>query len=228
MTGPPSNLVGCTACVTRSLCVFSPLAPDVLDGVVHHIRLNPKDAIFRQGAPALGWHILCRGRAKLVLHTAQGERLLLRFGKPGDLLNLTVSGPHAFSAEAIDHCRVGFVDRDQLSFLLWEHPELLKGVLRRLSLWEERLARRVEDLAALGVQERLVRVLLELGEEHGIQEDGGLRIDLPLSHQDLADLVGASRQRVNLHLREFVNQGLIRADRGRLIILDEEGLQRLG
>jgi CRP/FNR family transcriptional regulator len=87
---------------------------------------------------------------------------------------------------------------------------------------------RVADLVGRSVRERLVQVLLGLGEEHGIDETEGIRIDLPLSQQDLADLVGTSRQKVNLNLRKLANQGLIRAERGRIIILDEEGQQRLG
>ena len=134
---------------------------------VHWTRFSPGETIFRQGFPALGWYILCRGRAKLFLRTAQGKRLILRFGKPGDLLNPTVFGPHSFSAEAIDHCRIGFVDRDRVLFLLREHPELLKEALGRLSLWEECLAQRLEDLVALSVRERLVRALLELGGNTG-------------------------------------------------------------
>jgi len=64
----------------------------------------------------LGWYILCRGRAKLVLRTARGKRLILQFGKPGDILELTAFGPHSFSSEAIESCLVGFVDRDRASF----------------------------------------------------------------------------------------------------------------
>jgi len=193
---------------------------------VHWTRFPPGETIFRQGFPALRWYILCRDRAKLLLRTAQGKRLILRFGKPGDLLNPTVFGPHPFSAEAIDHCRIGFFDRDRVLFLLREHPELLREALGRLSLWEECLAQRLEDLVALSVRERLVRALLELRGEHEIHEAEGIRIDLPLSQRDLADLVGASRQAVCHELQRLAKEGLVRVEARRIIVTDQKGPHR--
>lgn len=229
MTGPPADQFECTSCPSLSGCILSALNVDSKTiPQVHWTRFSPGETIFRQGFPALGWYILCRGRAELFLRSAQGKRLILRFGKPGDLLNPTVFGPHSFSAGAIDHCRIGFVDRDRVLFLLREHPELLTEVLRRLSLWEERLARRVEDLAALGVRERLVQVLLELGEEHGIQEDAGLRIDLPLSLRDLAETVVCSRQTTSAALRALAKRGLVKLAWPTLLILDPGDLGQSG
>lgn len=163
-----------------------------LNEVLHRTRVHSKDTIFRQGMPISGWYILCHGRAKLVLSTARSKRLLLWFGKPGDILNFSVFGHHAFSAVAVDSCLVGFIERNQVLGLFRRYPELWKELHHRLSLWERHLAQRFEDLRALDVRERLVRVLLELGEEHGVKEPDGLRIDLPLSLRDLADMVGSS------------------------------------
>ncbi|MCR4408328.1 MAG: Crp/Fnr family transcriptional regulator, partial [Anaerolineae bacterium] len=228
--GSPADRFECASCPSLSVCVLSALKVDSRRAVrgVHRIRFTPGETIFRQGAPALGWYILCRGRAKLVVNTARRKRFILWFCKPGDILNLMILGPHAFSVVAIDHCVVGFIEREGVRFLLREHPELEAEAHRRLAEQEDRLVQRVADLVGRSVRERLVQVLLGLGEEHGIDETEGIRIDLPLSQQDLADLVGTSRQKVNLNLRKLANQGLIRAERGRIIILDEEGQQRLG
>jgi CRP/FNR family cyclic AMP-dependent transcriptional regulator len=229
MTGPPADQFECASCPSLSGCVLSALNVDSKTvPQVHWTRFSPGETIFRQGFPALGWYILCRGRAKLFLRTAHGKRLILRFGKPGDLLNPTVFGPHSFSAGAIDHCRIGFFDRDRVLFLLREHPELLKEALGRLSLWEERLAQRLEDLVALSIRERLVRALLELRREHGIHEAEGIRIDLPLSQRDLADLVGASRQTVCHELQRLAKEGLVRVEARRIIVTDQKGPHRSG
>ena len=226
MSGLRSNPIRCTTCTIRSRCFFSFLQPDVLDGVANWVHLNPKVTIFHQGAPALGWYILCQSRAKLLLQAAKGKKFLLQFAKPGDILNLTVFGPHAFSAEAVDHCSVGLVERDQIFLLLQQYPELLKEAFRRLSLWEERLVRRVEDLVALGVRERLVRVLLELGEEYGVKEADVLRIDLPLSLRDLAEIVKASPQTTSKELSLLAGRGLIKIIWPTIFLLNLDGLRR--
>ncbi|MGC9074988.1 MAG: Crp/Fnr family transcriptional regulator [Candidatus Bipolaricaulaceae bacterium] len=225
MGAKPDLSVGqgsCVACLAKSSCVLGPLGEDGLRGIGHFLQVEPKGQIFHQGMPILGWYIFCRGKAKLVRHTVRGKRLVLRFAKLGDLLNLAILGLHPFSAEAVDHCRVGFVERERVFPFLREHPELLREALRRFSFWEERLLQRLEALATLGMRERLIQVLLELGEEHGIREGKGLRIDLPLSQQDLADLVGASRQTICWELQKLEKKGLVQVEVRRIILTDQK------
>ena len=83
------------------------------------------------------------------------------------------------------------------------------------------------DLAYESVEERLAHILLSLRERHGVHEGSNIRIDLPLSQQDLADMIGSSRQRVNHELRKLADQGLIREERCRITILDDERLRNL-
>ena len=83
------------------------------------------------------------------------------------------------------------------------------------------------DLAYESVEERLAHILLSLGKRHGIREGNNVRIDIPFSQRDLADMVGASRQMINRELRRLAEKGLIRVKRCQIIILDEQGLQNL-
>lgn len=80
----------------------------------------------------------------------------------------------------------------------------------------------------MSVRERLIRVLLELGEEHGVREDAGLRIDLWLSQQDLADMVEASREKVNRELGRLARRGLIQVERCRITLFNVAALRGLG
>ena len=228
MGAKPDLSVGqgsCVACLAKSPCVLGPLGEDELRGIGHFLQVEPKGQIFHQGMPILGWYIFCRGKAKLVRHTVRGKRLILRFARPGVLLNLMILGLHPFSAEAVDHCRVGFVEREMVLPLLREHPELLREALRRFSFWEERLLQRLEGLATLGVRERLIQVLLELGEEHGVREGNGLRIDLPLSLRDVAEMIGASPQTTCNEFWALARQGTIKISWPTLLIFDQEALR---
>jgi len=83
------------------------------------------------------------------------------------------------------------------------------------------------DLAYESVEERLAHVLLSLRRRHGVREGSNVRIDLPLSQQDLADMIGASRQAVNLKLQKLAKKGLIRVKRSRITILNDERLRNL-
>jgi len=120
------------------------------------------------------------------------------------------------------------IARDAAIALARQHPELALEANRRLARDRHMLLGRLAYLAYGDVEERLAKGLLELGKHYGVRCEEGLLIDLPLSQLDLADLIGASRQKVNLNLQKLVNQGLIRAERGRITILDQNGLQALG
>jgi len=118
--------------------------------------------------------------------------------------------------------------RDAAIALVRQHPEIALEANRRFSLDRHMLIGRLAYLAYGSVEERLAKGLLEMGVRYGVRCEEGLRIELPLTQRDLADLIGASRQKVNLALRKLASQGLIRTERGRIIILDQQGLQELG
>lgn len=195
--------------------------------LVHQFSCEVDEIIFHQGEQALGAYILCQGRAKLLYRAQNGKKLLLRFCSPGDLLAKIASQEHAFSAVSVGPSVVSVIDKAQATMLVRQYPEVALEIDRRFAQEGERLLQRMADLAYEGVEERLAHVLLSLGKRHGVREGNALRIDIPFSQQDLADMVGASRQRVNLELNRLVKQGLIRVERCQITILDDERLQNL-
>lgn len=229
--GGPSAPPGCSACSVGSSCVLSALPQEEwakLDRKLHRLHLRPGEVTFHQGVPIAGLYILCQGYAKLVLRTPSGKRLLISFRGPGEFLEGIPSGEHVMSAVAVGEAAVSFLPKELALELFERQPELAVEVARRLSRDRHMLLGRLACFAHGSVKERLAKGLLELGKHYGVRCEEGLLIDLPLSQLDLADLIGASRQKVNLNLQKLVNQGLIRAERGRITILDQNGLQELG
>jgi len=198
-----------------------------LDCKLCRLRFRPQETIFHQGGPVASLYILCRGYAKLVFRTPRGKKLLVKFCGSGDLLAGALSEEHGMSAVALDEAVVSFLPKALTLELLERQSEPAVEVARRLAQDRHMLLGRLAYFAYGSVRAWLARGLLELGKHYGVRCEEGLLIDLPLSQQDLADLIGASRPKVNLNLREFASQGLIRTERGRIIILDEDGLQRL-
>ena len=138
-----------------------------------------------------------------------------------------LSETHIVSAVAMGKAVASLLARDAAIALVRQHPEIALEANRQLARDRHMLLGRLAYLAYGDVEERLARGLLELGKRYGVRCGEGLLINLPPSQGDLADLIGASRQKVNLTLRQLVKQGLIRTERGRIIILDQEGLQKL-
>lgn len=230
MIKPDHSEAKCGNCPASSTCVLS-----ILNGndrrktgrIVHQFPCGTDETIFHRGEQALGAYILCQGRAKLLYRAQREKKLLLRFCSPGDLLAGIASQEHAFSAVSVGPSVVSFIDKAQTTKLIKQYPKLGLEINRRFAQEGERLFQRMADLAYEGTEERVTHVLLSLGEKHGVREGNALRIDIPFSQQDLADMVGASRQRVNLELNRLVKQGLIRVERCQITILDDERLRNL-
>ena len=230
MTGPNAKTFTCTSCVSRSRCVLSAVEPEILASSASRVQWGGFErggTIIHEGTPSTGWVILCHGRARLTVSTEKGKRLHLRFYGPGELLSASLSEPHGFSVTAVSQCIIGFVAREHVLDLGRRYPELLFQVHQRFEETQRRLATRLVDLAYGSTRQRLVRVLLELGEEHGVREDTRVRIDIPVSLRDLAEMIGASRQATCKELQLLRSKELIEVAWPRVFLADIERLRQL-
>ena len=230
MTGPNEKTFTCTSCVSRSRCVLSAVEPEVLAisaSRVQWVRFERGGTIIHEGTLSTGWAILCQGRARLTVSAEQGKRLLLRFCHPGELILSSLLVTHDVSATAMSPSVVRFVNRESVCDLGRRYPEALLAAHHRLAHEQGRLVRRLVDLAYGSTRQRLVRVLLELGEEHGAPEGGGVRIDILLSLRDLAEMIGASRQATCKELQLLRAKGLIEVVWPRVFLSDLEHLRQL-
>jgi CRP/FNR family transcriptional regulator len=228
LTEPQAIEQLCMACALRSRCVLSVVGPEALNGEfkLQPLRVEKGETVFPEGTHARGWIILCQGRAKLVVRTDRGRKLLLRFSCPGELLSGAALGTYPYSALAVTQATVAFIPGEDVAALGQRHPELLAEANLRLAREHRDLVRRLSALTYASVRARLVRVLLELGEAHGVGEEDGLRIDVPLSLADVAEMIGASRPTTCAELRTLGRQNLIKAAWPRVYLLDPNSLRR--
>lgn len=227
MTEPRGNKRGCPSCAHLSFCVLSAASPEVLHRAplfMKQLSFDPGETIFHGETLTPSWVILCQGKAKLVLRTRDGRQLLLWYCRPGDLLVDTTRRMVPCAALAVTLARVALLPGDGVARLMLAYPEVLAEVNRRLVLEKVRLLRRLADLAYGSTRGRLVRVLLELREEHGVAEEGRVRIDLPFSLSDLAAMIGASRQATSKELRVLCQRGLLQVQWPWIFLADEPSL----
>jgi len=210
------------------LSPFDCLAPKLqesLRGLLHQQTFASGEHLFSQGAATTSFYIIAEGRVKVTRVTAQGDEIILCVRGPGQFLCPVTTldgGSQLGRAEALTDTSVLRAERDSLAALCQQHPELL-GIVVQSCLWEVRhLVERVELLASQGVQRRLARMLLIY---IGRQVQGSSVNEVPLTHQDLGALIGASRESVSRALAQLQREGSVSLTRGRVIILDRERLQ---
>jgi CRP/FNR family transcriptional regulator, cyclic AMP receptor protein len=175
--------------------------------------------------------VVARGRVKIKFITPDGQETILAFVGPGELfgeLAIVDTQPRNEYAEATAETTVIAIPRDDMLGLMERQPELALHVTRLFGFRRRRLENRLRNILFCSIRRRIVALLLELLETHGQRDGGAWEIALPLSHQDLASLIGATRETVTLTLGQLQDEKFIQVRRRRLIVLDRERLAAEG
>ena len=204
---------------------------DAILATARTTRYPAHSEIFAKGAPGNSMMAILKGRVRISVPSLDGREAVFKIMAEGEVFGeiaLLDGKERTADAMAITACELLVVERRSLLPILIERPELC---IRMLTLLCDRIRRtdeQVEDLLFRQFENRLARTLLRLGQEHGRQERGVVRIDLALSQSELANLVGGSRESVNRHLKSLQRSGIIEITRSTIVIRDSKALAELG
>lgn len=151
--------------------------------------------------------------------------MLFKFCRPGELLGAADSEVHNISVTALEPSLMRFVDTSYFSALLVRYPAMAPKVVALLSKDITNLRQRLEDIVHRNVRQRLVVTLLELAMEYGTETSTGLLINRRLTHQQLAEIVGSTRQTVNQELQALAQKDLIAFTKSKIRIIDKISLK---
>jgi len=208
------------------------MSRDQLEGLAHSLeprRIRRREAIFQEGEVSDQVFVLLSGVAKLSIWNRE-EKVLVGLVGAGEVFGVSALLPGAvrpFRCEAFSDCFVGVTRPSTFVGLTMGVP--LERFSRTLEMTVARwwiMLQRYTNFIGLSVRERLAGALLELGLKFGANDARGVMITLKLTHADLAELVGASRQRTTEQLIEFEDDGMIVRD-GRRLIIRPERLQEI-
>jgi CRP/FNR family transcriptional regulator len=174
--------------------------------------------------------LLVSGLLELLRSSEQGRQVLVSLIRPGEvfgLLALVGPLPEPDTVKARMDSEVCFFGPERFRSLLHSRPQLTFRVIKSLKGRSMTSTNRVEAMAFEGLPARAAHTLLQLASAYGRRTPRGLGFVIPLSQQNLADLVGASRQHVNYVLAEFRAQGLVHTSPRDLVLTDPEGLHRI-
>jgi CRP-like cAMP-binding protein len=193
-------------------------------------RLADGDALATRGSPAEEWCGVARGAVRISSTSLAGKPITLTYAEPGTWFGdiaLFDGLPRTHDADAHGATTLLVVGRRDFKELLGKHVELYDALLRlncrRLRLMFDQL----EDLNTRPLQARLARQVLLLAKSYGVAQGDEIRIGLALAQEDLAQLLGASRQRVNQELKGFEREGAVRVEPTRLVVLSREKLMAI-
>ncbi len=219
------------ASVLDSVPLFAGFSRNELDDLASFVRPRryPKGSIiFHQGDPGTTLYLIETGEVKLMVTADSGKKVTLALLGPGTFfgeLSLLDGGPRSANAVARVDCKLGVLDQERLIRFLAEHPpataSLLSVVTRRL----RRTTDQVQDAFFLDIPARLAKVLLQVTETKSQSPDGFLSAP-KLTQDELAEMVGGTRESINKCLRIYARQGLVRRHRGMVTVLKPEELRK--
>ncbi len=209
---------------------FSKLSPALRNAILarsHVRRLADGATLAARGSAAEEWCGVAAGAVRISSVSLAGKQVTLTYAEPGSWFGdiaLFDGLPRTHDANAHGPTTLVCVRKPDFKALLASHVELYDALLRlncrRLRLMFDQL----EDLNTRPLRARLARQLLQLARRHGRQRSGEILIGLALAQEDLAQLLGASRQRVNQELKRLEREGAVRVEPTRLAVLDRDSL----
>jgi CRP/FNR family transcriptional regulator len=183
-----------------------------LASIAHPAPYASNRTLFSEKDPAQGVYLLLEGEVKLSMNSIDGRRLILRIAKKGEILGLAsaLSGkPYEVTAETLYPCRLAFVTRREFLGILVRHPEMYQTLTEELS---RNISAACDQLRTVGlsasVPEKLARLLLDWSET-GQTTENGTRLRFSLTHGEIGEFIGASRETVTRTLSLFKTRRLV-------------------
>ncbi len=215
----------------RRVPLFASLNHDQLAELVRMTRrqrFGRDEVVFYQGDPGDSFYVILSGQVKVSVSSPEGQEAILVMLDAGESfgeLALLDEQPRSATIEATRPTEVLVMRKDEFHRLIHQHPDIALSLLRVMTKRLRDTDQLVQDAAFLDVAERLAKKLLALVESHGRKSERGIELDIHLTQQDLAAMIGATRESVNKQLGAFRDRGILSVDRQRITVLKLDQLR---
>jgi CRP/FNR family cyclic AMP-dependent transcriptional regulator len=214
-----------------SVSIFASLEESELDLLLEATttkQLAQKEVLFRKGDPGNQLFGILSGSLKVMATASDGKEVMFALMGPGEIIGeipILDGGERSASAVAVEATELLTLHRRELIPFLENHPRAVIGLAGVLAGRVRRLSERAEDRQTMPLPGRIAKRLLALSIQYGKHPIVGGPVEVRLPQQDLADLVGTTRESVNKQLRAWENQGIVEIGRGRVLLKDPAALE---
>jgi CRP/FNR family transcriptional regulator, cyclic AMP receptor protein len=224
----------CLTCKLRSdrlFCDLPPAALQTFESIKYATAYPPGAVLFVEGQMPRGIFVLCKGSVKLSINSPNGRTMIVKLAEPGEVLGLSasISGkPYEVTAETIDPCQVNFVKRDDFLRFLKDDVEACFKVAEQLG---EKYHNACKEVRALGLShsaaEKLATLLLEWTSKNGEAAKPEPRLKLRLTHEEIAQMIGTSRETVSRLFAELKKRQIVQSKGSTLVIRNTSALREI-
>ena len=215
----------------RRIPLFATLSEEEFKSIEHifQIKNYPKNQIiFLEEETGNYMYIVLAGKVKVTKSTATGKETILAIHQAGDFFGemaLLDGKTSPATVSAMEDCRIATIFHADFQHLLMANEKLVRQIIQVLCGRLRQVWSQVQELSHSSAYDRIRAGILQLSRKHGVQDARGIIINLKITHQELAELVGTSRETVTRALARLQKKGIVQLDHRRIIILKPKELQ---
>ena len=221
----------CTVRESRPFCNMSASSVSAMD-TIKFTGVYPKGSLlFVEGEQPRGIFILCSGRAKLTTSSTEGKTLIVKIAEPGEILGISASilgKTYEVSAETIEPSQLNFIKREDFLKFLNSNTEASMHTAQQLS---EKYHSAQREIRSLGLSqttsEKLAKLLMDWCENGGEVTPKGIRLKVLLTHEEIAQMIGTTRETVTRLLSAFKRRKIIEVKGSSIFVLGKGQLQSM-
>lgn len=219
--------------LVRALPLFANMSDSDLDRLLARAnmrRVAPGETVFEQGQKATQFFLLLHGRLKVTQVTPEGQQIIVRVVHPGDIFGFAQAlqrddypGTPIAAAESVVICWPNEV----WSHFVEQNPHLAINAMRSIGQRLQEAHTRIREMATEEVERRVAHAVLRLMDQAGKREAEGVRIDFPLTRQDVAEMTGTTLHTVSRIFSAWESRGIVKGGRQKLLVRDRPRLEAL-
>ncbi|HEY5610451.1 MAG TPA: Crp/Fnr family transcriptional regulator [Thermoanaerobaculia bacterium] len=225
------NCVECTIRAERQFCNMDAANVRELDALKFTSTFPKGSVLFVEGEMARGVFILCSGRVKLTSSSTEGKTLILKIVEAGEVLGLSAAilgKAYEVSAETLEPSQVNFIKRESFLHFLGQSAEACMHTAEQLSEKYHSAQREIRSLGlAQSTSERLARLLLDWCVRDGVETTNGTRLKVLLTHEEIAQMIGTTRETVTRLLSDFKKKKVIDVKGSTFVISNRAALEEI-
>jgi len=206
--------------ILKNIPLFADLKDDELDSIASHANTKsfPKNSIIiNEGDDTSSMYIILSGKIKAFLSNEDGKEVILGIMGTGDYfgeLSILDPSPRSASIMTMEPCKFIIINKENFEQSLDDHPDIARNMITELTRMIRKLTENVRGLALLDVYGRVAHTLLDMAED----ENDVKVINQKLTHQDIARMVGSSREMVSRIMKDLQKGGYITSESKRIVI----------
>ena len=222
--------VNCEHCESRGKGIFCHLDSFSLSQIDENKVINTYKkghTLFFQGNPPFGLYCVNKGKIKISKVGSDGKEFIIRIASSGDILghrSLFSNEPYMANATILEEATICFIDKNFIYKAIKEKPNMALQLIQRLSKELGTAESLVSSMSQKNVRERLAELILMLKKTYGIEEDGRTRINIKLTREELASMIGTVSETIIRFITEFKEEGMITQEGKIIYVLDEKKL----